>query len=106
MNNQFHVLSNGQINSSYKNSLIEGELIETDTEKIFYAYDMLFSKGNDIRKRWLKALKRDPEEKHLGRIDFLNQFLEDKNHQELENYKESKNIIQTKKKPYEILIAK
>ena len=101
MNNQFHVLSNGQINSSYKNSLIEGELIETDTEKIFYAYDMLFSKGNDIRKRWLKALKRDPEEKHLGRIDFLNQFLEDKNHQELENYKESKNIIQTKKKPYE-----
>ena len=103
INNQFHVISNGQINKTYKNTIIEGELINTDTNKIFYAYDMLFNKGEDIRKRWLKTLKKDSsiEEKYLGRIDYLDRFLHDKNHQILPQFQNTNNYIENKKKPYE-----
>ena len=101
-NNQFNIISTGQKNIIYKNSLIEGELVETDIKKVFYAYDMLFSKGNDLRNKWLKTMKREQniEEKFLGRIDFLNQFLQDKNTKIINEYSKN-NIIEFKKKPYE-----
>jgi len=101
-NNQFDVISTGLSNLEYKNSLIEGELVETNVKKVFYAYDMLFSKGIDLRNKWLKMMKREEnvEEKFLGRIDFLDRFLQDKNTIIIKDYSSS-NIIELKKKPYE-----
>ena len=106
INTKFDIMACGQTNPSYKNTLIEGELVDTNINKVFYAYDMLFNLGQDIRNRWLKTMKRDDqiEEKFLGRIDFLDRFLKDKNTKIIDDYKNDKdnrNIIQIKKKPYE-----
>jgi len=101
-NNRFEVISTGLNNIEFKNTLIEGELVETTVKKVFYAYDMLFSKGIDLRNKWLKMMKREEniEEKFLGRIDFLDRFLQDKNTTIIKDYSKN-NVIELKKKPYE-----
>ena len=72
-----NVLFSGYSCKNYAQSLIEGEMIEIENKKIFYAYDMLFSKNNDIRRKLLKSLRKKDEsydEKLDGRYDILNKF--------------------------------
>ena len=40
------------------NSLVEGEMIDFNGEKKFFAYDMLFFKGEDIRRKLLISLRK------------------------------------------------
>ena len=90
-NNNKNVLFSGYSCKSYSQSLIEGELIVLENKKIFYAYDMLFSKGNDVRRKLLVSLRKKDEsydEKLDGRYDMLNKFRKSK------DFKEEKSIHQ------------
>ena len=74
-NNNKEILDSGYQCKSYAGSLIEGEMIDNNGIKKFYAYDMLFSKNQDIRNNWLIRLidgKKD------GRINILESFLKAK----------------------------
>lgn len=103
-NNSFNVLEVGKKNEEFKNTLIEGELIDTDTNKIFYAYDNLFTKGVDTRRRHLITSKKGDqiEEKYLGRLDYLDRFLNSNGFVDL--YENKNILIELKKKNYQFSI--
>ena len=104
INNNQNVVYSGYNCKSYANSLIEGEMINFTGNKRFYAYDMLFSQGNDIRRRLLKSLRKRNEsfdEKLEGRLDMLLKFLNAKDLKKNKLFDERFNI-EIKIKPYEI----
>ena len=68
--NNYNILNIECTSKDWSNSLCECEYIE-DTNDI-YIYDMLFSKGQDIRKRHLKTSKSS---KVKGRLDNVNMFV-------------------------------
>ena len=69
-NNNFNILDINTKSPLWKNSLFECEYIENTND--IYIYDMLFSKGTDLRKRHLKSAKKS---KLPGRIDIAINFL-------------------------------
>ena len=102
-NNLFEVEDSGYICKEYENSLIEGEMIEFNGKKKFFAYDMLFFKGTDIRRKLLISLRKKDEsydEKLDGRLDKLNKFFNSENIKVKDNFSEE-NVISFEKKPYE-----
>ena len=62
--NNYNLLNLKYNDKKWSNSLCESEYIESTND--IYIYDMLFSKGVDIRKRHLKTSKKV---KHIGRLD-------------------------------------
>lgn len=72
INNNFKIRSLGLVSKEWSGSLIEGEYLHE--ERLFLAYDMLFMKNEDIRK---KKLKKTTGEKDNGRLDDLDMFLKE-----------------------------
>ena len=70
-NSGFHFIDTGYYDDNWKDTLIEGEYIESSNS--LYMYDILFSKGIDVRKRYLVDIKKDP--KYETRLSILDNFL-------------------------------
>ncbi len=70
-----HVIDTGLKDEKYANSIIEGEYLkENSTGKyVLYAYDMLFDRGNDIRRR--QYFNTYKEERLYSRSHYLDQFI-------------------------------
>ena len=102
-NNNYQIEDSGYESIKYKNTLVEGEMIDFNGEKKFFAYDMLFCKGEDIRRKLLISLRKKNEsydEKLDGRLDRLTKFFNSGDINKIKNFDEKK-IIQFEKKPYE-----
>ena len=97
-NNNKEILDSGYRCPSFGGSLIEGEMIDTNGVKKFYAYDMLFSKDQDIRNNWLVRLKEGERD---GRINVLDKFLNAKDLKLRPGFNDSYKI-EIKKKIYKI----
>lgn len=54
---------------NWNNSLIEGELVNSDT---FLVYDILFENGNDIRRKQFKSIKKNNEDRYSYLTQFIN----------------------------------
>ena len=81
-------------------SILEGELIED--ENLFLVYDMLFSKGEDIRRNHLNITlkkRRDKNRKSKPRMEHLEQFYISSTRKMMESFKK-KFLIELKKKKY------
>jgi len=102
-NNNYEVEESGYESKEYINTLVEGEMITFNGKKKFFAYDMLFYKGDDIRRKILISLiKKDEkyDEKLDGRLDKLVKFFNSSSIQEIKDF-DKKNIIEFERKPYE-----
>jgi len=71
-NNNYHFIYTGYKDPEWCNTLIEGEFID----KELYMYDILFSKGIDIRRKHLTDSRK--EHKENTRLYFLYNFLRSK----------------------------
>ena len=97
-NNNFEVIDTGYIDENYKETLIEGELVTRDDGKEFYAYDMLFNNGTDIRRRHLVNIERTSSgDKPKSRLECLDAFIKSNSRKIVETFKE-KNVIKLTKK--------
>ena len=102
-NNNYHIEDSGYESKEFKNTLVEGEMIDFNGEKKFFAYDILFLKGEDIRRKLLISLRKKDEkydEKLDGRLDKLNKFFNSNDIKIRKNFNEKK-IIKYERKPYE-----
>lgn len=71
----FNFLDTGYKDEDWINTLIEGEYISNiNGLKELYMYDILFNKGNDVRRNYL--IKKDP--KNTSRLELLDNFLKSK----------------------------
>jgi len=68
-NNAFKFIDTGYEDKEWINTLIEGEYIESNKE--LYMYDILFSKSEDVRRRYLIDIR---EGKIKTRLELINQF--------------------------------
>lgn len=93
-NNNFKFIYTGHKDIEWVDTLIEGEYIENINE--IYLYDILFSKGNDVRKRYLIDINRDG--KFENRLDILNKFIQSPTRKIDSLFKEEKSIIIKNKK--------
>lgn len=103
-NNNYEIEDSGYESKEYINSLIEGEMIDFNGVKKFFAYDMLFNKGEDIRRKLLISLRKKDEkyeEKLDGRLDKLTKFFNSDKIKLIKDFDEKK-AIKFEKKPYEI----
>jgi hypothetical protein len=75
LNNNFTIRKTGIAIKEWSGSLIEGEYLYD--KRLFLAYDMLFSKGIDIRGNNLRKSKKDVEK--TGRIETLVDFIKNIN---------------------------
>jgi hypothetical protein len=73
LNNTFRVLPVGFNNKTWVNSIIEGEYIRES--RSFYAYDMLYAKGLDIRNKPLESFGT----KQSSRLQYLREFVTELN---------------------------
>ena len=103
-NNSFNVLEVGKKNDNFKMTLIEGELIDSDTNKIFLCYDCIFFNQKDIRRKHLITTRKGDkiEERYLGRLDYLDKFLNSDKF--IDTYVDKSLIVELKKKPYQFSI--
>ena len=102
-NNNYNIEVSGYESKENINTLIEGEMVEINGVKHFFAYDMLFYKGEDIRRKILISLRKKDElyDKKLdGRLDKLNYIFEEGVIKKTKDFDE-KNLINFKIKPYE-----
>lgn len=89
MNNNFQIISLGESLPEWENTIIEGEYISE--AHVYYAYDMLYAKGLDIRNKPLESFVYQQS----SRLSYLRDFVNDLN----KNEKKS-SYIQIKEKPY------
>ena len=102
-NNNYQIEDSGYESKEFIDTLIEGEMIEFNGEKKFFAYDMLFFKGDDIRRKLLISLRKKDEkydEKLDGRLDKLTKFITSNKINKRKDFNE-KSLIHFEKKPYE-----
>ena len=102
-NNNYQIENSGYESKEFIDTLIEGEMIEYNGKKKFFAYDMLFFKGEDIRRKLLISLRRKDEkydEKLDGRLDKLTKFINSDKINKVKDFND-KNLIHFEKKPYE-----
>ena len=100
-NNNEEVKDTGYVDPDWGNTLIEGELITmADNKKEFYMYDVLFSKGEDVRRKHLVNIRSGGET--LGsadsRLSILEKFLKSDKRKKLELILEENTIIIKNKK--------
>lgn len=69
-NNNFDVIDTGFVDENFAGSLIEGELVTHEYGKEFYAYDMLFHNGEDIRRKHLVSNDKT-QGSRLGTLDIF-----------------------------------
>lgn len=70
-NNSFKFIDTGYKDPNWIGSILEGEYIADNNE--IFMYDILFSKGDDVRKRYLTDINK--EGKQPTRLDILDQFV-------------------------------
>ena len=70
--NNFNFIDTGYKNILWTNTLIEGEYIQNNGIRELFMYDILFSKGIDVRKHYFIDYKK--EAKNITRFELLNQF--------------------------------
>ena len=83
-NNNFNFIDTGYVDNDWINTLIEAEYIENSNE--LYMYDILFSKGEDVRKRYLIDIKKDG--KFETRLQILDNFLKSNSRKIFDNFSE------------------
>jgi hypothetical protein len=96
LNNNFDVIDTGLKDITWANSLIEGELVD----KTFFMYDMLFAKGQDIRRQHLINFQK--EKTYSSRLENLETFFKSTNRIISPLFKDK--FIELKKKPYQFSI--
>lgn len=69
-NNHFNFIDTGYSDIEWMNTLIEAEYISNINENELYMYDILFSKGVDVRKLHLMDVQKE------SRLGLLDQFLQ------------------------------
>jgi hypothetical protein len=79
LNSNFHILPVGSSMSSWGNSIVEGEYIRDN--HTFYAYDMLYAKGLDIRNKPLESFN----ESQSSRLTYLAEFVQELKDQSAED---------------------
>ena len=89
--NNFKFIDTGYKDVEWKNTLIEGERVNNE----IYMYDILFSKGEDVRKRYLMDIRKDS--KIIPRLDILDKFLKSTSRK---NILEEEKCIKLKNKRY------
>jgi SAM-dependent methyltransferase len=97
-NNNFNFLYTGYKDEEWVDTLIEGEYIDKDNEKELYAYDILFSKGDDVRKKYLIDYQKDSKSSNT-RLDILDKFMKSTTRKLGLHYDQSK-CIKIKNKKY------
>ena len=70
--NNFNFIDTGYKNILWTNTLIEGEYIQNNGIRELFMYDILFSKGIDVRKHHFIDYKK--EAKNITRFELLDQF--------------------------------
>jgi hypothetical protein len=95
-NNNFQFFDTGYKDESWIGTLIEAEYIKENNE--VYLYDTLYSKGNDVRKRYLVDIK-DYDKKIKTRLDILDDFIKSSTRKLSENFNEDI-CIKLKNKKY------
>jgi SAM-dependent methyltransferase len=98
-NSNFEFLYTGYKDLEWTNTLIEAEYVvnDTDNDKNLYMYDILFSKGEDVRRRQLIDFQK--ESKAQTRLDILDKFLKSPSRKADLSFNET-NIIKLKNKKY------
>jgi SAM-dependent methyltransferase len=91
-NNNFNIIDTGYIDDEWKDTLIEGELIKETND--LYMYDILFSKGIDVRKKILIDIKKEDT-----RVQFIDNFLKSTTRKIIENFPKNE-IINLYSKKY------
>lgn len=94
-NNNFKFIDTGYKDEQWVGSLMEGEYIENENE--IYLYDILFSKGEDVRKRYLIDISS--EGKLPTRLSILDQFIKSNTKSIAKNFREAL-CINIKNKKY------
>ena len=95
-NNNFNFVYTGYKDVTWCNTLIEGEFVENGDEREIYMYDILFSKGQDIRRKHLIDIKKD--DSNPTRLEILDQFQKSTTRKIHEKFNEKDTIkIKTKK---------
>ena len=93
-NNNFHFIYTGYKDTEWCNTLIEAELIDNSE---IYMYDILFSKGEDVRRKHLTDIRKETISN--TRLDILDKFQKSTTRKIHENFNE-KNCIKIKTKKY------
>jgi len=96
-NNNFHFIYTGYKDTEWSNTLIETELIDNGNDKEIYMYDILFSKGDDVRRKHLTDIRKETISN--TRLDILDKFQKSTTRKIHENFNE-KNCIKIKTKKY------
>lgn len=91
-NNNYNFLYTGYKDPNWIGTLIECEYISDDKE--LYMYDILFSKGEDVRKKYLIDVQKDMKTSNT-RLDILDSFLKSKT-RELDDSNKSIKILNKK----------
>ena len=92
--NNFEFKETGYEDPSWGNTLIEGEYIDNGSLKELYMYDILFSKGEDVRKRYLSDGKSN------SRLEILEAFLKSTTRTLNKLFDDESKTIQLKNKKY------
>ena len=95
-NNNFNFIYTGYKDVEWCNTLIEAEFVESGSKEI-YMYDILFSKGNDVRRKHLTDIKK--ESISNTRLDILDKFQKSNSRQKDINFSEE-NCIKINNKKY------
>jgi SAM-dependent methyltransferase len=102
-NNNFNFIDTGYKDDEWVDTLIEGEFIDnngdnaSNNSKELYMYDILFSKGYDVRKKYLIDINK--ESKYETRLQILDQFAKSASRVLSEPFTEQ-NSIKIKNKKY------
>jgi len=96
-NNNFNFIYTGYKDIEWCNTLIEGELVDNGPEKEIYLYDILFSKGEDVRRKHLTDIKKDVISN--TRLDILDKFQKSTTRKMQINFNDE-NCIKLKYKKY------
>ncbi len=101
----FQVIDTGYVNTLYADTLVEGEVIQSDRRRYFFAYDILFDRGRDVRKRYLFKESFEDKPKFSPRFFVLKDFMESSLTKLGEGFTED-NSIPLQLKPIKFLLYK
>jgi SAM-dependent methyltransferase len=96
-NNNFNFIDTGYKDEEWVDTLIEGEFIDNNDNRELYMYDILFSKGEDVRKKYLVDISK--ESKYETRLQILDKFEKSSSRVLSESFT-NQNSIKIKNKKY------
>ena len=96
-NNKFDFIDTGYYDMENAGTLIEGEFVQNSEQNDFFMYDILFYKGEDVRRRHLINLQK--EFKFPSRLDLIDTFLKSTGRKISELF-DATTVVNIKKKQY------